>query len=240
MGRADRRTAWRHLIDDGQIKIAVQTHRKCAWNRCGGHDQRIRILALRHNLQPLHDAEAMLFINDGETKLLERNLTFAKRMRSDKKIDFAGSRLLQQLLFLRPLDSPAKNAHPILKRAKDALCVDEMLFGKDLGRSHEGGLITVLYSDDNGFKCDDGLPAAHISLHQTDHGVRRLQVIDDFLQDALLRGRWMKRQNLLETLSRAIRGFEPNTSQRAALRATQRVDEFQQEELFKNQTAMKG
>ena len=68
--------------------------------------------------------------------------------------------------------------------------------------------------------------------------MRRLQVVDDLLQHALLRGRGMKRKNLLHLLANAIGGLESNAPSSCDLLPPEREDQLQQKELFEDEPAM--
>src|SRR5947209_7414665 len=100
MNGADWRTPWGHLIDHGEIQITVQRHGQGAGYRRRGHDERIRVFAFRHELHPLDDAEAMLFINDDQTQPLEYRVLFDKSMSSNDNLNFAGCNPLQYCLLL--------------------------------------------------------------------------------------------------------------------------------------------
>src|SRR5262249_37249598 len=151
-----------------------------------------------------------LFINNDKSQVFEHGLIFDEHVRPDEKIHFAGGGLLQQFLSLRLLDASANDSDAIVQRAKYTLRINEVLLGKYFGRRHQGSLVTVFDGDDDRFKGNNGFPASYVSLHQPDHRIRGLQIIHNFLQHSLLRGRRMKRENLLETLARTVWRFESN------------------------------
>src|SRR5262245_10155110 len=106
-----------------------------------------------------------------------------------------------------------------------------MLLCEDFGGRHDCRLITVLYGNDHSFESDDGLSASDIALHQPVHGMRRLQVLDDFFEHALLRRCWMKWKNALHPVANAIVRFEPRAGQHTRMTSTKREYQFQEEEL---------
>jgi len=48
--------------------------------------RRVRVAALAPQLEPLHDAEAVLLVNDGETETGEIDALLNQRMRSDDQL----------------------------------------------------------------------------------------------------------------------------------------------------------
>ena len=69
-----------------------------------------------------------------------------------------------------------------------------MLFGEDLGRRHEGHLVTVLDGLQRGERGDDGFAAAHVAEQQALHRVRLRQVARDLLPYFLLCASEFERQ----------------------------------------------
>ena len=92
--------AGRQFVDDGEIQVAVDSEREGARNGRCSHDEDIGPDALFEHLQPLHHAEAMLFVNDGEAQLLEFNVLLYEGMGADHDLGVAaGNQLLDLLLF---------------------------------------------------------------------------------------------------------------------------------------------
>ena len=61
-----------------------------------------------------------------------------------------------------------------------------MLFGKDLGERHQGGLAFRVHRQQHGRHGDEGFPRAHIALQQAVHWPRQTHVRDDLADGALL------------------------------------------------------
>src|SRR5207253_1117230 len=102
----------------------------------------------------------------------------------------------------------------------------------------ERSLVAIRYSNDGRFQCDDRFPASHVALQEPDHRISGLAVIHDFFQDAFLCRRRMERKNRLHLLPDALGGLEPHAGESAALRATERENELEKEEFFKDQPAV--
>ena len=67
-----------------------------------------------------------------------------------------------------------------------------VLTREDLGRSHQAGLVAVVYGQQHGEEGDQRLAAAHITLHEAVHLSPRDDVGLDLSEDALLRLREVK------------------------------------------------
>ncbi len=61
-----------------------------------------------------------------------------------------------------------------------------MLLCQDFGGSHDAALEAIVHGYEHGHKCDQGLPAAHISLEQAVHLSARTHVAADLLHDFFL------------------------------------------------------
>ena len=53
-----------------------------------------------------------------------------------------------------------------------------MLFGQDLGRGHEGALVTAFDAEEHRRHGDDRLPGADVALEETVHGQRVAEVAE--------------------------------------------------------------
>ena len=83
-----------------------------------------------------------------------------------------------------------------------------MLFGKDLGRCHQGCLITRFNGLTGGQRCDHRLAAADIALQQPLCWLGSLQVLLDLAPDTLLCGREVKRQATAQLLGQKPRRLQ--------------------------------
>ena len=236
MNRPDGRTSRRHFVDDGKVEVAIERHRKRARNRSRRHNERVWILSLGHELQPLYHTKSMLLVDDHQAQFVEHRMFFNESVCSNDHLNLTHRDLFLQFLPFGFLDAAPHHAYTITQRAKNPFSVDVMLFSKDLGRRHKCRLISVFNRDDDRLECNNGLAASNITLHQAIHRIGRLQVIHNLLQDALLRHRRMERQNCLHPLANAVGSLEPHSFQRAALDPAQRINQLEEKEFFENET----
>ena len=79
-----------------------------------------------------------------------------------------------------------------------------MLFGQDLGRSHEGDLVSVLHGQEGRQKRDDRLAAADVPLQETIHRAARHQIVGDLLERPPLRSSQVERQRVAQAIADPI------------------------------------
>ncbi len=88
--------AGRQFVDHGDVEVAIERHGERARDGGRGHHQHVGMDALLHQAEPLHDAEAMLLVDDGEAELLELHVLFEQRVRADGHVRQAfGDQLLE-------------------------------------------------------------------------------------------------------------------------------------------------
>ena len=125
---------------------------------------------------------------------------------------------------------------------EQALEGEVVLLGQDLRGGHERGLVAVLERDDHREQRDHRLAGAHVALDQPVHGMRRLHVVRDLAQHALLGAGQVEGQDALDRLARA----RPSTCEGGALGplpprlALQGVPELEEEELLEDQPQVGG
>ena len=71
--RSDRFLTRRHLIDYGDVKIAIYRHRQCSRNRGCRHDEEIRHHALLPQCSSLYHTETMLFVDYYQPQFLKND-----------------------------------------------------------------------------------------------------------------------------------------------------------------------
>ena len=177
----------------------------------------------------------MLLVDDHQAEFVEDRMLFNESVRSNDHLNLSRRDFLQQFLPFGFLDAAPYNAQTITQRVQNPLRVDVMLFSQDFGRRHEGRLISVFNCDDDRLERNNGLAASNITLQQAIHRIRRLQIVHDFLQDALLRDCRMNRQNCLHLLPNPAGSFKPHALQRATLDAAQRIDQLEKKEFFEDE-----
>ncbi len=178
--RLDRVTPGRHLTHDRRIEVAVGSQRERARNGRGGHDQDVWMHALRPQGRALHDAEAVLFVDDRQTQLAERDRLLHERVRADDEMNGAGSELglhFAPLPRRRRAGQQREAEARVFQQPPDG---DEVLLGEDFRRRHERHLETVLHRDERRHQRDDRLARADVALQEPVHRLRPLHVADDF------------------------------------------------------------
>ncbi len=85
----DRLTAGRLLAQFGNVHVAEEGEHQSARDRRGGEHQHVHRLALLRQRQTLMHAEAVLFVDDGERQIVERDLVLKERVGADQQIDVA-------------------------------------------------------------------------------------------------------------------------------------------------------
>jgi hypothetical protein len=102
--RLDGLAAGRQLIDHGDVEVAVDGEGERARDGRGGHDEHVRRVgaegALLAQGGALHDAEAVLLIDDGEAEVVEADAALDQRVRAAGDVDLAA---LERLVDLAPL-----------------------------------------------------------------------------------------------------------------------------------------
>ncbi len=87
----NRRSARRLFVEGRAIHVAKSRQRQRSGDRRRGHHEHVDGRALRAKRQTLLHAETMLFVDDGEAKIMERQIALHQRMRADDDVDFAGA-----------------------------------------------------------------------------------------------------------------------------------------------------
>ncbi len=74
----------RHLVENGDVQVAVQGHRQGAGNRGGGHDEQVGFGAFGFGLElhPLMDSEAVLLVHHRHPEPSEPHPLLDQRMGS--------------------------------------------------------------------------------------------------------------------------------------------------------------
>src|ERR1051325_4449152 len=92
--------AWRHFVEHGEIKIAIDGERERAWDRSGGHHQQVWVRAFIPQRRPLRHAEAMLLIHHRHAQVGKFHRRFDQRMSAHHNFNFARSQPRVNFLFL--------------------------------------------------------------------------------------------------------------------------------------------
>ena len=82
----DRLKIFWFIGDHRNIEISIGGQGEGSGNRGCGHDQKVDIITLFHNLDSLLDAKFMMFIDDDKGEFVIRNLVREKSMGSDDNL----------------------------------------------------------------------------------------------------------------------------------------------------------
>ena len=193
-GRASRR----QLIDHGDIQIGVGGHRQRARNRGRGHDQLMRLMtvggALFAQAQALMHAEAMLLIDDDQGERGEFDAFLKQSMSADDDGRVPVANALKDGAARLAGLPPGQKRDGHVQGLEPAPEILRMLIGQQFGRRHQRHLSAALHGLGRGQRGNQGLAAAHIPLHQPQHGLAQAKVALDLEQRALLCRRQSKRQ----------------------------------------------
>ena len=188
--------------------------------------------------EPLHHAEAMLFVDHGQTKPAEFDIFFEQCVRAHRHVHQA---LRQQLLELRlfPIAERTGKQHgDVIQLPEQRLQIQEMLGSQYFGGREHGHLVSVLDGDHRRFCRHDGLAAAHVALQQTVHGARRGHVTRNLAQHAFLRAGGLEWQHLLDAFPHTIRKRESDARIQPRLGALQFEAALEPEKFFENQAEL--
>ncbi len=180
-----------HLVDDGEIEIAVEGEGEGARDWGCGHGEdvgiggdacRISFAALAcglfHQLESLLHAEAVLLVDDDEAEVAEVDLVLLQGVRPDDELRFAAHDSALRLAFGGGVERACEEGDFIglAGAGRDSVCEEfargeVVLCGEDLRGGHERDLVAVLDGDERGLHRDDRLAGADIALQEAAHGL---------------------------------------------------------------------
>ena len=187
--RLDGFPARRHLVDDGDVQVAVQGHGQSAGDGGRCHHQHVRCHAagtLCPQFRPLVHAEAVLLVHDGEPQRLEIDRILDESVRAHDQADAA---VLQAGVDFAPGRHTGRTGEEgglNSRRGQVLRYVRKMLESKHFRRRHQAGLVAVRDGDEGRQHGHHRLAAAHVALQQAVHLMPAFQVLADLLDHALL------------------------------------------------------
>ena len=92
--------AGRKFIKDGNIEVAVNHQRECAWNWRCAHDKHVRMIALGGKRSALCNTEPVLFVRNDQPQPLKRNALRQKRVSADDQLYLSGLQRAQNFTLL--------------------------------------------------------------------------------------------------------------------------------------------
>ncbi len=178
---ANRATALRRRLDDGDVAQPRERHVQCARDRRRGERQHVHLEAQRAQQLLLGHAEALLLVDDHEPELLRDHVARQHPVRPDQHVDLAVGELGQHALHV---GRPAEARDHLDPDREVAVALPErvpVLLGEH-GRRHEHE--DLLAGDSDG-ECraerDLGLAEADVAADETVHGAWRLEILLDGL-----------------------------------------------------------
>jgi hypothetical protein len=188
----------------------------------------------------LHDAEAMLLVDHGESELAEGNALLNQRVRADHHVDGAGRELGGDLATFARGRCAGQQREPEPRVFEQTTDIEEVLVGENLRRRHEGNLQAILHRDQRGHQRHNRLSGPHVPLEKAIHRLRTLHVGNNFANRRFLISRELERQHGAHGLSRGIR--DDNRARLAlgvGASPPQHSPELEQKELFEDQTKVR-
>jgi hypothetical protein len=157
--------------NDGEIAQAGHCHVQRAWNGCRGQRQQVHVGAQCLQCFFLADSEALLLIDDDQSKIRETYVLLQQSMRADDDVQRAvGDPADLGLDFLRGFESRQYlDADGPIGEAIAEIAV--MLFGQQGGGHQHGDLLAGDGRNEGGAHGDFGLAEADVAAH---HQVHRL------------------------------------------------------------------
>ena len=170
----------------GDVHVAIRREQQRARDRRRRHHQHVRGPALGRQGQPLMHTEAVLFVDDRQRQILERDRFLEQRVGSDDHRGFPVGESLQDLFAGLPLFPAGEQCQRYPGGRRQRPDGGEMLTGEDLGRRHQRGLGAAFDGVEHGQHGDDRLAAADIALKQPQHALVGRHVVGDLGHRALL------------------------------------------------------
>ena len=180
----DRLSARRLLIQARDIEIAIDGQLQGAGDRRSGESQHMHRSPFFLQPPPLGNAEPVLFIDDGETEIVEDHIVLKQGVSADRHRHAAGGDLRELGGSLDALVSSRQenSVYPyILKGFRDGL---EVLSRQNFGGRHQGGLQTGARSIGHGQHGYNGLARPDIALDDPRHAPARPYVRANLRQTA--------------------------------------------------------
>jgi hypothetical protein len=206
--RLDRRPAGRQLVEHGDVEVGVVAHGQGARNRRRRHHQLVRIAALLAQREALGDAEAVLFIDNGQPELGEIDAFLDQRVGADDQLRLGGRG--RQLFALGLPSSGCRTARPPdAERFQPVAQFQVVLLGKNFGRRHEGRLPAGRNRLAGSERGDDGLAGTDIALQQALHRIGLGQIAGNFCHRPQLGAGQAERQAASSRRSRRDRPAQP-------------------------------
>ncbi len=170
------RPVTRRGLHQCHVAQASQREVKSSRNGRGGQREHISIESEPLEAFLVFDTEAVLFVNDDQSELGERDVRAQKAMRADDDIDLPRFETGEHdRLFLRRLKA-TECFHPYREIGQPLTECSRVLVGKDSRRHQHDHLPARLYRFEGGAHRDLGLAVANVADKEPIHGPRTLHV----------------------------------------------------------------
>ncbi len=181
----------------------------------------------------------MLFVDDSQTQTVKYDRFLNQCVGSDDQVDVPrGDGLLSLALFF-DLEASGQKLDAIGRISEPEFDIAGVLFGQNLCRRHERGLVPILDRDDHSLDGDYRLSAADVSLQQSVHRFVAGHIIDDLFQCPLLRVGRIEGQDCADSFANAIGDLDMGClGLTDSLAATHAQSHGQPEELFEDQASV--
>src|SRR5690242_10904129 len=141
--RVDRQAIFRRRLDDRHVAQAEQRHVQSARNRSGAHGEHIHVVAELLQSLFVADAEALFFIDDQQTQIVEDHVFREHTMSADEHVHFSNREIFENgLHFLRS----TKTADQLNTYGEGSEAAAEcliMLKRENRGGSEDGDLLAI-------------------------------------------------------------------------------------------------
>jgi hypothetical protein len=138
-------------------------------------------------LHALRDAEAVLFVHDGQPQVLKGHVLLEYRVGAHQDADLAAFERGQLRAPLGPFVAAGQQCQPDAGRAGQRRQPLHVLAGENLGRGHHHALPARLDRREQRQKRHQRLARAHVALQQAVHPLGRGHVRSDLFDRAGLR-----------------------------------------------------
>ncbi len=157
--RLDRRAPWRKLIEHAGLKVAVERECQRSRNRRCRHHQHVGLCSVSflHQLEALHHAEAMLFVDDDQPEFVELHRLLDERVCAYRQLRVTLRDVVPRLLLARRLLRTGQQHNAIARGLENAPRRKIMLRRQNFRRRHQCDLVSILDGDHRGFERDDRL-----------------------------------------------------------------------------------
>src|SRR3990172_7607194 len=172
--------AGRHLVDYGDVQVAEEGEGERPRYGRRRHDEEVRRepLAVGGTLAqggPLHDAEPVLLIDNGEPEAPEGDPLLDQGVGADGDVHLSGRYRLAQGAFRGAWPGAGEQLDAQGRAAAESDLPEErrqrsvVLLGQNLCRGHEDALVAVRGGDGERRTGDGRLAAAHVALKEAGH-----------------------------------------------------------------------